>query len=172
MHLHLASWWTLSNLFLSNLRCFKIRVNFIFLGHIDHLIYVFGYCVSYCRMTHAESLLLVALEDKPHTWKEVPAGNRISHRVAASLPILAGVPCSKSLAGAVQWGEHTKGESTAKVNSNLHSSGNLQSIWAFLNRSVLNSSLLNQQHRRMPCVFSAGIHPLLGLLSKLVSMTF
>jgi len=41
--------------------------------------------------------LLLALEDKPHTWKEVPTRNRISHKkLAACLAVLADVPHSRS----------------------------------------------------------------------------
>lgn len=42
-------------------------------------------------------LLLLTLEDEPHTWKVVLTGNRISHKkLTASLAILADVPHSKS----------------------------------------------------------------------------
>lgn len=42
-------------------------------------------------------LLLLALEDEPHIWKEIPTGNRIFHKkLAASLAILADFPHSKS----------------------------------------------------------------------------
>lgn len=83
-------------LLFANPQCFKIKVNFIFLAQVDHLIYGLVCWIS-CISSH---LLLLALEDEPHIWKEVSSGNKASHKKLTLSPaILAEVPTVKSLAG-------------------------------------------------------------------------
>lgn len=130
IHLCLAYRWTHKNFVICKSPVLHIQSKCHF--H-DHFIYGL-WCWKSCISSH---LLLLALEDKPHIWKKVSSRKQdFPQKLALSPAILEEVPTVKSLAGAVWGGEHAECQSTAKVNSNFHSSRNLQSIWAFLNRSI------------------------------------